>query len=138
MKTFSLMCVVVMACGGTSTTDLDGGNTDGSGGDGSQQDSGVQADSGGGACDGGACTFGLSCCADACKNYTNDPLNCGGCGIHCGGTTPMCNGGKCEGATCQPPCGDGQVCCDVQGPGPSGPPQCIQGLTCPVGCPSCG
>jgi hypothetical protein len=118
-----------LACGGTTTTNLDAG-ADGS------SDAPV-ADSGGGPCDGGACTFGLHCCSNACINEMNDPLNCGGCGIVCSGSQSMCLGGSCQSPTCQPSCSDGQVCCDIPGPGPSQPVKCVDGVTCPVGCPAC-
>ncbi len=131
---------VVVACGGTTTVidgGVDGSSADASSKDGSVSDAPVY-DSGGGACDGGACGFGLECCGDQCVNQTNDPNNCGGCGTVCSGSKSMCLGGSCQAQTCQPACGDGFKCCDLQGPGPSGPPKCVAGQTCPVGCPSCG
>ena len=94
-------------------------------------------DSGGGACDAGACPQGLTCCGGQCKNLVNDPLNCSQCGQGCSGATPMCLGGVCSKDICQPTCGTGQVCCQVNKGGPSGPPTCYQGTTCPVGCPLC-
>jgi hypothetical protein len=130
--------VGTFGCGGTTAPDIDGGGGgDGGGSDGSKSDGGGGADSGGGPCDGGACPIGLTCCNDSCVNENNDPLHCGGCGTSCSGSTGMCQGGSCIAPTCQPGCGDGEVCCDVQGPGPSGPPQCLPGPTCPVGCPLC-
>jgi hypothetical protein len=130
------------ACGGTTTTDLDGGaGTDGASdaasSDGSGHSDGSQSDGGGGPCSANACAMGLHCCADSCVNELNDPLNCGACGNHCTGSTSMCLGGQCVAPTCAPACTSGHVCCQIDGPGPSGPPQCIQGDTCPVGCPLC-
>lgn len=127
----------VLACGGSTTTDLDSGSADSASKDAPTSDAPF-ADSGGGPCDGGACTIGLQCCSDACVNQTNDPLNCGGCGTHCTGSKSMCLNGACQAPTCQPSCTDGQVCCDLEGPGPSQPPKCVTGTTCPVGCPACG
>jgi hypothetical protein len=99
----------------------------------------VVADSGGGPCSAGsACPTFLHCCSGACVNEQNDPLNCGGCGIVCSGATPMCEAGHCVAATCEPACGSGQTCCLVDGPGPSGGPKCVDGPTCPIGCPACG
>jgi hypothetical protein len=96
------------------------------------------ADSGGGACGAGiVCGAGLHCCSGGCMNLQNDPLNCGACGHRCEGATPMCRGGACGAAACAPACGAGQSCCDVQGPGPSREPFCVDGPTCPVGCPLC-
>ena len=99
----------------------------------------VVADSGGGPCGaGGTCGPLLQCCSASCVNEQNDPLNCGGCGVTCSGETSMCLGGHCVKPTCEPTCGAGQSCCQVDGPGPSGPPRCVDGPTCPVGCPACG
>jgi hypothetical protein len=132
----SLVTLVVgVACGGATTTGIDSGS-DGSTGNDSSSDAPLY-DTGGGPCDGGACTFGLKCCNNACVNENNDPLNCGGCGTHCTGSASMCLGGACQVPTCQPACASGQVCCDIPGPGPSQPPKCEQGPTCPVGCPLC-
>ena len=130
----SAVSCVLFACGGSTVGDLDsgtdgGGTTDGGGGPG--------PDSGGGPCNNGACAIGLQCCSDACVNQNNDPLNCGGCGVHCTGSTSMCQAGQCVAPTCAPACTSTQVCCEIDGPGPSGPPKCIEGTTCPVGCPLC-
>ncbi len=142
--------LLLAACSGSTSTDLDagpdasldsGGGTDSGGVDGGTPDSGggtdSGADSGGGPCDAGACAPGLACCGDACINEQNDPLNCGGCGTKCEGKTSMCLNGKCQAPTCKPACAGGDVCCEIQGPGPSGPPKCEPGPTCPVGCPLC-
>ena len=102
-------------------------------------DSHPVGDSGGGPCDpSGGCSAVLKCCAGSCVYEQNDPLNCGGCGIVCSGETSMCLGGTCTKPTCSPACGTGQSCCQIDGPGPSGPPRCIDGPTCPIGCPLCG
>jgi hypothetical protein len=100
------------------------------------------------------CQLGLTCCAGTCVNTANDPYNCGACGNTCAAYPPFCSG-VCEPAPCfngapPPPggfcCGQqfctlGQLCCDVQGPGPSTGPVCFTPTamqwTCPVGCPSC-
>ena len=110
--------------------------------DGSVPDGGppdvIVADSGGGPCmEGGVCQLGLTCCDPACVNEQNDPLNCGTCGHRCDGATSMCELGNCVLPTCAPPCTSNQSCCDVKGPGPSMPPACVDGPTCPVGCPLC-
>jgi len=94
-------------------------------------------DSGGGGCDAGACEGGLDCCGGACVNLKNDPFNCGACGTRCSGLKSMCNGGLCTLPTCLPLCKETQQCCNVPGPGPSGGPKCVDGPTCPVGCPLC-
>ena len=137
----SLTCIfIAAACGGTVTTVGDSG-TDGSSGDGSGNDGfasdGPVGDSGGGACDGGACQAPLHCCTGQCVYEQNDPLNCGACGTHCGGAASMCENGNCVSPTCNPGCTSGQVCCDIPGPGPSQPPKCVDGDTCPIGCPLC-
>ena len=133
MKIFSLgLCVALASCGGTIST-IDGGDTD-SGSDGT-----TKTDGGGGPDTGNTCTCaaGLACCNGACVNTNNDPHNCGGCGGTCNTASQMCLGGSCTASQCQPACTSGSICCEIDGPGPSGPPQCEQGNTCPVGCPLC-
>ena len=136
----TLLTFGALACGGTTfpgpqqdasldVTTIDAGTDTGA------LDAGP--DSGGGACDGGACGIGLQCCGGACKNEMNDPLNCGKCGQVCTGSNPMCIAGHCEAQTCAPRCSDLQVCCLVEQGGPSSPPSCYPGTTCPVGCPAC-
>jgi hypothetical protein len=97
------------------------------------------ADSGGGPCITGGlpCSAGLTCCGDGCVNLSNDPLHCGSCEARCQGATAMCLGGACAAPTCAPACSAGQSCCLVNHAGPSGPPTCYDGPTCPVGCPLC-
>ena len=98
----------------------------------------IRGDSGGGACGaGGSCAAPLKCCSGACVYEMNDPLNCGGCGIQCTGDTSMCEAGHCIHPTCAPSCASGKVCCDVNGPGPTTGPKCLDGPTCPIGCPLC-
>jgi hypothetical protein len=100
-------------------------------------DAGPVADSGGGPCDAGACQAGLSCCDGQCVNLANDPLHCGTCRTTCTGDTPMCNG-TCKAQACAPACQGSQVCCIVPAGGPMlPPPTCLDGPTCPVGCPNC-
>lgn len=97
----------------------------------------------------------MDCCGGRCINYTNDIYNCGGCGVRCGGTHPMCNNGTCGVPVCSlqrmpPPgefccgaqfCADNQLCCDVNYGGLNGGPECYTPTasqpTCPVGCPGC-
>ena len=101
-------------------------------------DAGGAPDSGGGACPvDSMCSIGLSCCGGGCMNLQNDPLNCGSCGHVCTGATSMCLAGACSAPACGVVCEPGEVCCAVDGPGPSRPPQCFAGTTCPVGCPAC-
>ncbi|MDX2054900.1 MAG: hypothetical protein SFV15_21030 [Polyangiaceae bacterium] len=145
-----------MGVGGGSA--MSGGSS--AGGTASGGNSGLGGESTGGAASGGGSTGGSSggacspacgeareCCGGQCVNLTNDPLNCGSCGHKCTGTTycgggqcvePPCtatcnDGGSCCGSEC---CGQGQLCCDPQGPLDRGP-TCVtpseQG-TCPMGC----
>lgn len=135
-----LLAFGLFACGTTTSPGPSDAGSDVTTGDTGTSDTGTSdatADSGGGKCDGGACGLGLQCCGGACKNFLNDPLNCGKCGTACTGATPMCNNGLCEAQTCSPRCSDGQVCCVVQQGGPVGGPACYPGTTCPVGCPAC-
>ncbi|MCB9583404.1 MAG: hypothetical protein H6717_40605 [Polyangiaceae bacterium] len=99
------------------------------------------------------CPLGTTCCNDQCVNLMNDPHNCGTCGNVCGVAPQYCSGGVCGKPPCfgQPPsagfccgthvCTDAQLCCDVQGPGPSMGPICFTPTpnqkTCPIGCPLC-
>jgi hypothetical protein len=96
----------------------------------------------------------FQCCGGQCINPQNDPFNCNGCGNACPGANPFCGNGVCGqppcpggntcltgfccGSTC---CNDGQLCCLVNGPGPTGPPTCFTPTaaqpTCPRGCPAC-
>lgn len=92
-----------------------------------------------------------ACCGDACVNPTNDPFNCGGCGVTCSGATPFCNDGTCEAPPCQLDggapagatccgtsiCSSGQICCLEEGP-VGGYSSCITPTashpTCAMGC----
>jgi hypothetical protein len=137
--TLLLLGMLVAGCR-TTPLPLDGG----SGGEGGSGGSG----GGGGSVDmaGGThpctllCTFGLTCCDNQCVNLRNDVHNCGGCGIVCSGPQPFCDGTKCAPAPCSPACTGGQLCCEVNGPGPARPPMCTAPTdagTCPLGCPLC-
>ncbi len=142
LRALAPACILVVACAGTAPASDAGApdaTTDATGSDASGDVSVSDAstgDSGGGACDGGACPALLNCCGGACKNFMNDPRNCGGCGTSCK-AGDMCLNGKCAAATCQPACSPSQVCCEVNKGGPSGGPSCYDGITCPVGCPAC-
>jgi hypothetical protein len=140
------LSVFLFACSG-STTNIDGGAADGGNdtsttNDGSTQDVSSQdvtvADGSGGPCMNNACTNGLSCCGGTCVNETNDPHNCGGCGSGCGAggsVAMMCYGSMCVASRCQPACKNDAICCEIE-EGPTGS-QCVNGTTCPVGCPTC-
>ena len=63
------------------------------------------------------CGYMLTCCGDTCAELDNDILNCGGCGVVCGGEHPYCHAGVCEpGPPCTdpPPCPSGDFCCGSQ------------------------
>jgi hypothetical protein len=96
---------------------------------------GIAADSGGGPCGQPEPQGGLTCCGAALVNLENDPLNCGACGHRCA-ADEMCLG-YCLPPRCATACGACQVCCAVTTAGPSSPPFCVDGPTCPVGCPYC-
>jgi hypothetical protein len=111
--------------------------------------------SGGAPCNGpNGCAGGTTCCGGKCVNLQNDPFNCGSCGSACAASPPYCSGvcqaPPCFAPTLPPPgsfccgqnhCKQGQLCCDVQGPGPTGGPVChtpsAAQPTCPIGCPLC-
>jgi hypothetical protein len=131
------------------------GGSGGIAGSGGSSASGGTSGSGGGAGCEPACTFGLTCCSGRCVNTANDILNCGSCGLTCNQLNPHCLSGKCDVPVCfggigcigeQVCCGDvccgggtGKICCDIQGPGPSTGPRCVDPVngTCPIGCPGC-
>ncbi len=97
------------------------------------------------------CGVGRTCCDGRCINPNNDPLNCGGCNVRCGGATPFCDG-TCKPLACGLPggcpgggicCGTscctapGSICCKTEGPVATAPvcfvPTAAQ-TTCPQGC----
>jgi hypothetical protein len=86
------------------------------------------------------CTMGFICCDGQCVNTRNDIRNCGACGNACTAPDDFCDGQKCAPPPCSPACGAGELCCVINGPGPSRGPECSQptdGGTCPPGCPLC-
>lgn len=136
---------------GTGATTGAGGNT----GTGGVDMTGVGGSAGTGiSLDGGSCVPSCgperTCCGGKCINPTNDPTNCGTCGVQCKGATPYCEGtckptpcereassctnGLCCGSEC---CSSGQICCNPQGPLDRGP-VCYTPTgdtpTCPQGC----
>jgi len=58
--------------------------------------------------DGTSTTIDLTPCPGLCADLTNDPGNCGGCGIACGGETNTCQDGACvcAGTVCNGACTD--------------------------------
>jgi hypothetical protein len=112
------------------------GDGDGGGGNGDMARSG---DGGGRPC-AVLCTMGFICCDGACVNVRNDIHNCGGCGNVCSAPNDFCDGQKCAAPPCSPACGSSELCCNVQGAGPSRGPMCTAPTdsgTCPPGCPLC-
>ncbi len=95
------------------------------------------------------CMTGLECCDGRCVNLAHDPDHCSECDASCPDVRPFCESGSCT----TPPCFDvtcigtefccgfaccalGEICCQVDGPGPTGGPECFA-LECPGGCPLC-
>ncbi len=139
------MAIAFWQCGGTTAPNPDASTTD----SGTNKDGGTGGDGGTGSCN-PACGSGRMCCGTTCINPDNDPLNCGGCGNVCSGSTPYCDGtckplpcadaGTCgAGSTCcgSSCCASGQICCKDEGP-VTGAPSCYtptaQAPTCPQGC----
>ncbi len=77
---------------------------------------------------------GERCCSGTCSITQSDPNNCGGCGVLCTGSTPLCVNGVCTAASCAP----GLTWCSTSGycaylPGDfSNCGSC--GTTCQYGC----
>ena len=143
--------------GGASTSAQSGTSTSGTGSSSTSNSSNdassaVSSSATGGGC--ADCQFpGFDCCDNACVDTNDDILNCGGCGVKCGGAHPFCNHGMCGTPPCQgiacpafgfccgtQCCSAGQICCQVDG-GPVMGPKCVDpnanGGTCPKGCPAC-
>jgi hypothetical protein len=98
------------------------------------------------------CGAGLACCAGSCVYTGNDLRNCGGCGIVCPASKPMCDeghcavppctsagacaGGTCCGGAC---CAGAELCCSSVGGPTHSAPFCRDpvGETCPVPCLTC-
>lgn len=131
MRAFFLALCLAVGCHSASLPAGDGGGGSGGGGSGG---------GGGGKPCAVLCTMGFICCDGACVNTRNDIHNCGGCGVVCSAPDDYCDGQKCASPPCSPSCGSGQLCCVVNGPGPSRGPECdapTDGGTCPPGCPLC-
>lgn len=92
---------------------------------------------------------GFSCCDGKCVNRSNDPFNCGMCGVECDGATPYCGGTSCiarpctttceSGETCcgSACCGDGEICCMRTVGASVAVCQLPVNGTCPLGCGDC-
>src|SRR5436190_15828864 len=139
----AFVALVVAACGGTTNTP--GPSDAGSATGGASGAGGTSGAGGAGTCT-PTCGTARDCCAGHCANLQNDPLNCGKCGTKCDPGT-YCGGGQCVTPPCQSTCSGtaqccgttccaaGEICCDTQGPIPTGP-ACTApiGGTCPMGC----
>jgi hypothetical protein len=133
MRTLFLALVLLAGCNSSSLPGNGGDGGAGSGGGGS-------GGGGGGRPCAVLCTMGFICCDGECVNTRNDIRNCGSCGTVCTAPNDYCDGQKCAPPPCAPSCGAGELCCVVNGPGPSRGPMCNQptdGGTCPPGCPLC-
>lgn len=93
---------------------------------------------------------GFSCCDGKCVNRSNDPFNCGMCGVECGGGMPYCGGTSCIAQPCTTTCESGETCCGSACCG-AGEICCMRTVgasvaecqlpvngTCPLGCSDCG
>ncbi|HXI55555.1 MAG TPA: tail fiber domain-containing protein [Polyangia bacterium] len=133
---------------GAGTGGRGSGGTATDGGRGGQD--GGNPDQGGADCGCGAFAAYRLCCANRCVNPSNDPDNCGTCGVKCPTDQSFCDNGLCQplscnaGTTCDAGtccgtscCKAGQICCSPQGPIP-GAPIChtptADAPTCPAGC----
>jgi hypothetical protein len=156
-------CVAWLVVAGCESTSLPGGEdlagadltgADLRGADLSGADLAGAADMAGGGCNMSCDPQFFTCCNGQCRNLQNDPDNCGKCGMVCGAGTRFCSAAKCGPVACggqvcigttfccgQFCCPIGQICCDVEGPGPSAGPRCHTPMpgesTCPLGCPAC-
>lgn len=93
---------------------------------------------------------GFSCCDGQCTNRSNDPFNCGICGVECEGETPYCGGTSCKARPCTTTCDAGETCCGSACCGAGeiccmrtiggAAPECVAPVngTCPLGCGDCG
>ncbi|HEY8040574.1 MAG TPA: hypothetical protein VIF15_12300 [Polyangiaceae bacterium] len=92
----ALVLGVVFAGGGCAN----GGDSSATGGDdsGSTGDDVTVPEAGDGA---STCAAPKTACGSTCTSLTNDPKNCGKCGVACG-ANQVCNLGQCE-TSCSPP-----------------------------------
>ena len=58
------------------------------------------------------CDEGLTCCSTGCCDTQNDVACCGGCGLACGGTRPVCDLGACIECRLNAECNDSNPCTD--------------------------
>jgi hypothetical protein len=156
MKTLilSLLLAALVGCGGTIETGAGGAaGTTSAASAMTTSSSGMSASTTTSSSSGGCpCSLGFTCCNGVCVNTANDIHNCGACNVGCMGVPPFCDQGKCGSPPCSGPacspggfccgaacCNAGELCCDVQGPGPTQGPKCTppENGTCPKGCPAC-
>src|SRR3954447_21054070 len=115
----TLLLALTLALAGCHSSSLPGGDGDGGG----TSDLALAADGGNRPC-AVLCTMGFTCCDGACVNLRNDIHNCAACGNVCTAPDDFCDGQKCAPPPCSPACGSGELCCNVEGPGPSRGPMC--------------
>jgi hypothetical protein len=89
----ALVIGVALSAGGCAS----GGSDSGSSGDDGAPGDAIIAD----ATQDGGCAAGKTKCGTTCVSTTNDPKNCGRCGLKCG-TGEVCSKGTC-GVSCSPP-----------------------------------
>ena len=75
------------------------------------------------------CSVGQTCCPSGCATTSNDPNNCGGCGLVCP------NGGPCVNSACTTSCAGGPACTGGESCCSTG---CSDVLTDPLNCGACG
>jgi len=90
-------------------------------------------------CESGICPNGRTCCDGFCVDTNNDSLNCGGCGMPCGGgQRPCCNSQCVDATTSVQNCGGcGNVCDTTNSTAPACPANTCLYETCPAGRADC-
>jgi hypothetical protein len=74
----------------------------------------------------------------ACTDLQTDPLNCNGCGIHCGVTAGTVGMPFCQGGACVVGCGGGTTACPADPPINPAAPYCANTDTNSANCGACG